>query len=264
MNKIKMKKLFYLILLFPVVSFSQYVDMWHFSVPYNETNIYEATEKEWFAKVMSKAAKEGLIKGWGMSRRVGKEESSVSYITWISFGDINSRKEAYNSIGKYFNQTSKQLYTPKLSEIGREKWGSYVVGHSNLYFDEFLSAPKGTKIKYFVHNLAMSKNPKNFSTQQKVIWLPFFKNLIKSKKTTQKSWGVARRINPRGTKHGWNVMTVDGYESLDDIFQSINSTIPDISKLNIEPITKSFPDGWYEQIIWENIIRVNNKGEIIE
>ena len=31
-------------------------------------------------------------------------------------------------------------------------------------------------------------------------------------------------------------MTVDGYESLDDIFQSINSTIPDISKLNLEPI----------------------------
>ena len=69
MNKIKMKKLFYLILLFPVVSFSQYVDMWHFSVPYNETNIYEATEKEWFAKVMSKAAKEGIIRGWGMSQK---------------------------------------------------------------------------------------------------------------------------------------------------------------------------------------------------
>ncbi len=260
----KIKKLLYLILLFPIVNFSQYVDMWHFSVPYNETNIYEATEKEWFAKVMSKAAKEGIIRGWGMSRRVGKEESNVSYITWISFGDISSRKKAYNSIGKYFDQTSKQLYTPKLSEIGREKWGSYVVGNSNLYFDEFLSAPKGTKIKYSVHNLAMSKNPKNFSTQQKVIWLPFFKNLIKSKKTAQKSWGVARRINPRGTKHNWNVMTVDGYESLDDIFQSINSTITDISKLNIEPIAKSFPDGWYEQIIWENIIRVNNKGEIIE
>ena len=101
-----MKKLFYFILLFPFVGFSQYVDMWHFSVPYNETNIYEASEKEWFAKVMSKAAKEGLIRGWGMSRRVGKEETNVSYITWISFGDLNSRKEAYNSIGKFFNQTS--------------------------------------------------------------------------------------------------------------------------------------------------------------
>ena len=259
-----MKKLFYFILLFPLVGLSQYVDMWHFSVPYNETNIYEASEKEWFAKVMSKAAKEGLIRGWGMSRRVGKEETNVSYITWISFGDLNSRKEAYNSIGKFFNQTSKELYTPKLSEIGREKWGSYVVGNSNLYFDEFLSAPEGVKIKYSVHNLAMSNNPKNFSTQQKAIWLPFFKKLLKSKSTNQKSWGVARRINPRGKKHNWNVMTVDGYESIDDIFESINSSIPGISKLNIEPISKSFPEGWYEQIIWENIIRVNNKGEIIE
>ena len=59
-------------------------------------------------------------------------------------------------------------------------------------------------------------------------------------------------------------MTVDGYESLDNIFQSINSSIPGISKLNLEPIVKSAPDGWYEQIIWENIIRVNSEGEIIE
>ena len=259
-----MKKLAFLFLLYPVISFSQYVDMWHFSVPYNETNIYEASEKEWFAKVMSKAAKEGLIRGWGMSKRVGKVESDVSYITWISFGDLNSRKKAYNSIGEFFDQTSKQLYTPKLSEIGRKKWGSYLVGNSNLYFDEFLPAPDGAKIKYSVHNLAMSDNPKNFSKQQKVIWLPFIKKLLKSKSITQKSWGVARRINPRGKKHNWNVMTIDGYESLDDIFQSINSTIPGIFELNLQPIAKSAPQGWYEQIIWENIIKVNSKGEIIE
>ena len=61
MNKIKMKKLLYLILLFPLVSFSQYVDMWHFSVPYNETNIYEASEKEWFAKVVKGCQKKELL-----------------------------------------------------------------------------------------------------------------------------------------------------------------------------------------------------------
>jgi hypothetical protein len=38
-------------------------------------------------------------------------------------------------------------------------------------------------------------------------------------------------VNPRGHKHGWNVMTVDGYESLDDVFESINSDIPGISKV---------------------------------
>ena len=52
-----------------------------FSVPYNETNIYEATEKEWYANVMSKAAKNQLINGWGMARRVGKDEKDVKYIT---------------------------------------------------------------------------------------------------------------------------------------------------------------------------------------
>ena len=42
----------FFIILCPLVGLSQYVDMWHFSVPYNETNIYEATEKEWYANVM--------------------------------------------------------------------------------------------------------------------------------------------------------------------------------------------------------------------
>ena len=57
-----MKKLLITALLFPLIGLSQYVDMWHFSVPSDETNIYEATEKEWFAKVMSKAAENKLIK----------------------------------------------------------------------------------------------------------------------------------------------------------------------------------------------------------
>ena len=51
-----------------------------------------------------KAAKNQLINGWGMARRVGKDEKDVKYITWISFGDIKSRKNAYNSIGKYLKK----------------------------------------------------------------------------------------------------------------------------------------------------------------
>ena len=259
-----MKKLFFTIILCPFIGLSQYVDMWHFSVPNDETNIYESTEKEWFAQVMSKAAKNQLINGWAMARRVGKDEKNVKYITWISFGDLKSRKNAYNSIGEYFDETSKQLFTPKLSELGRSKWGSYVVGNSNLFFDEFISAAEGTNVKYSVHNLAMSPDAKNFSNQQKTIWLPFFKNLVKRNQTKQKSWGAARRINPRGHKHGWNVMTVDGYETLDDVFESINSDIPGISKVDLKSITESAPNGWYEQIIWEVLVRVNRQGEIIE
>ena len=258
-----MKKILFIALISPLIGFSQYVDMWHFSVPSDETNIYEATEKEWFAKVMSKAAENKLINGWAMARRVGKDEKNVKYITWISFGDIESRKKAYNSIGKYFDETSKQLFTPKLSELGRNKWGSYVVGNSNLYFDDFMSAPAGTNVKFSVHNMAMSSDAKNFSNQQKRIWLPFLKNLVKRNQTKQKSWGVARRLNPRGQRHGWNVMTVDGYETLDDVFESINSDLPGISKLNLEPIIESTPSGWFEQIIWEIVVRVNSKGEII-
>ena len=126
-----------------------------------------------------------------------------------------------------------------------------------------MSAPAGTNVKYSVHNLAMSSDTKKFSNEQKRIWLPFIKNLIKRNQTKQKSWGVARRLNPRGHKHGWNVMTVDGYETLDDVFESINSDIPGISKLNLDPIIESVPSGWFEQIIWEIIVKVDSNGKII-
>ncbi len=110
-----MKKFLIALILSPFIGLAQYVDMWHFSVPSDETNIYEASEKEWFAKVMSNAAKNGIINGWAMAKRVGRDGKNIKYITWISFGDLESRKNAYNSIGNYFDQTSKQLFAPMLS-----------------------------------------------------------------------------------------------------------------------------------------------------
>ncbi len=111
----RMKKFLIALILSPFIGLAQYVDMWHFSVPSDETNIYEASEKEWFAKVMSNAAKNGIINGWAMAKRVGRDGKNIKYITWISFGDLESRKNAYNSIGNYFDQTSKQLFAPMLS-----------------------------------------------------------------------------------------------------------------------------------------------------
>ena len=75
------------------------------------------------------------------------------------------------------------MYTPKLlkSEIGREKWGSYVVGNSNLYFDNFLSAPEGIKIKFSVHNLAMLNNMKDL-VKKKNCLLPLGKKTFKMDK----------------------------------------------------------------------------------
>ena len=70
-------------------------------------------------------------------------------------------------------------------------------------------------------------------------------------------------MNPRGQRHGWNVMTVDGFETIEDVYESINSDVPGISEINLEPIVESAPEGWYEQIIWEILIQVNDKGQII-
>ena len=35
-------------------------------------------------------------------------------------------------------------------------------------------------------------------------------------------------------------------QTLDDVFESINSDVPGISKLNLKPITDSAPNGWFE------------------
>ena len=48
------------------------------------------------------------------------------------------------------------------------------------------------------------------------------------------------------------------------VFESINSDVPGISKLNLKPITDSAPNGWFEQVIWEILVRVTEEGEIIE
>ena len=94
-----------MIILCPLIGLSQYVDMWHFSVPSDETNIYEATEKEWFAKVMSKAAKNGLINGWGMSRRVGKKRSISDDQHTLRLGKIAQQENIFVAYHGHTQQT---------------------------------------------------------------------------------------------------------------------------------------------------------------
>ena len=53
-------------------------------------------------------------------------------------------------------------------------------------------------------------------------------------------------------------------ETLEDVFEKINSSPPGISELNLDSITKLLDNGWYEQVIWKILIRVNSKGEIIK
>ena len=53
-----------------------------------------------------------------------------------------------------------------------------------------------TNVKYSVHNLAIIL--KTFLFSKEKYGYHFLKNLVKKNQTKQKSWGVARRINPRG------------------------------------------------------------------
>ena len=36
-------------------------------------------------------------------------------------------------------------------------------------------------------------------------------------------------------------MTVDGFETIEDVYESINSDVPGISEINLEPIVESAP-----------------------
>ncbi len=258
-----MKKLFiYLVFLLGSSLQAQYFNYYFFSVPSGEGSEYETIEKEYFAKVMSKAVEEGIINGWSVYRKVGGDRKSINYYSWVGIGNLEAFKAFLENIGNAFSKARETLDSPGLVDIGRKKFGSYMEW-SGTFYREGMAQPKDFNgFKYLRHNYAMVPNPNAFAKAQNDVWKPFIQKHMNSQKIKQQIWAVARRLNPVGNAFNWNVMTIDGYNELTDVYAPSDGDYPDISNLDLDAIDETMPYGWYKRIIWQRIVWVDEEGKI--
>ena len=81
-------------------------------------------------------------------------------------------------------------------------------------------------------------------------------------KIKQEIWAPATRISPLGNGYNWNVLSVDGYNSLDDVFNNGGQKYPDYSSVDFDAIQKTMPNGWYKQVLWERVMWLDENGNL--
>ena len=83
-------------------------------------------------------------------------------------------------------------------------------------------------------------------------------------KVNQEIWAPAVRINPTGNGYNWNVITIDGYNSLSDLFQNGGKEYPSMEGVDFKSISETMPNGWYKSVIWERVMWLDDNGKLMK
>ena len=113
-----------------------------------------------------------------------------------------------------------------------------------------------------MHNYAHVPNRNSWLNTQIEQYGPFIKKNMNNGKIKQEIWAPATRISPLGNGYNWNVLSVDGYNSLDDVFNNGGQKYPDYSSVDFDAIQKTMPNGWYKQVLWERVMWLDENGNL--
>tara|TARA_B110000046_G_scaffold139271_1_gene145724 strand:+ start:585 stop:881 length:297 start_codon:yes stop_codon:yes gene_type:complete len=94
-------------------------------------------------------------------------------------------------------------------------------------------------------------------------WGPSIKKNMNNGKINQEIWAPAVRINPVGNGYNWNVISIDGFNSLEDLFGNGGLQYPSMDSVDYEAISKTMPEGWHKQVIWERVMWLDNNGKFM-
>ena len=83
-------------------------------------------------------------------------------------------------------------------------------------------------------------------------------------KIKQEIWAPAVRLNPVGNGYNCNVISVDGYRTLEELHSNGGSSFPDMSSVDFEAIQATMPNGWHKQVIWERVLWLDNDGKLMQ
>ena len=108
----------------------------------------------------------------------------------------------------------------------------------------------------------MSPNANQWLETQLKEWGPFIKKNMNNGKVKQEIWAPAIRLTPQGNGYNWNVISVDGFNTLEDLYTNRGIDYPDMDSIDSKALQNSMPEGWHKQIIWERIMWLDTDGEI--
>jgi len=260
-----MKKLFtFLTLLSVSLSFSQgYYIQGYRMIPQDEIQTHIENERYFHSKVAQSMIKDGKATGWAMLQRQGGSSNEPNIMFYVGVGDKSNLENlgaAYNSAyKKVMSSMDEGIATFVKRAISIDGHGVFntTLQRTNREMKNNVDGFNFIKINY----ANVKGNINEFDKLQKDIWGNFVKKEMNRNNGSQVMWSTARKVTPNGNGYNWNYITVDGYETYEDLIApewSSNTKFPQgLDKIN------SMMDGgtFYKQVVWKILMSVNSKGE---
>jgi hypothetical protein len=95
-------------------------------------------------------------------------------------------------------------------------------------------------------------------------WGKFIDKNMNNGKVNQELWAASVRVHPRGNGYNWNVLTVDAFKSLKDMFANGGEDYPDMSSVNFDEISSLMPNDWHKVVIWERVLWTDSEGNLMK
>ena len=176
--------------------------------------------------------------------------------------DLNKLENVGSVIGKAVNEVKKESGVPSLINRALKNHNSYSRFIATYYRPEVITNKNSDGFKYFMHNYALVPDRNGWLNTQIEQYGPFIKKNMNNGKIKQEIWAPATRLNPVGNGYKWNVLSVDGFNSLDAVFNNEGQKYPDWSSVDFDAIQKTMPDGWYKQVLWERVMWLDENGNL--
>ena len=260
-----MKKIFTLfILLYVSFSFSQdYYLQGYRMIPQGEIQTHIENEKHFHSKVAKEMIKEGKATGWAMLQRQGGSSSEPNIMFYVGVGDKSNLKtlgasynSAYNKVMNSMGEDAATLVKRAISIDGHTVFNA-TFQRTNRIMKNNIDGFNFIKVNY----ANVKGNINEFDKLQKELWGNFIKKEMNRNNGSQVIWSTARKVTPNGNGYNWNYITVDGYETYEDLIApdwNNGTKFPQ----GLDKINSMMEGGtFYKQVVWKILMSVNSDGD---
>ena len=259
-----MKKIIlFLLITLPIISNAQVFGYGFLNVPEDEIQEYIENEEVFYSKVAQEAIKNGHMEGWSIWKRVEGSVNEPNFYWYVGIGNLDAYNSFTENFSKAYSKIISQTGVSKLVERALKKHNSYHSFTGTYYRGGIARRKNMDGFRYLKANYAKVSNPQQFMQKQNEVWKPFIQKHMDNGKAKQEIWATSMRINPTGNGYNWNVMTIDGYDSLNDTYNSFPGGYQNLDFPSQKDMSDTNPEnGWHKSTLWERVMWIDSNGEL--
>lgn len=235
------------------------------NVPTNELKTFMQNEAFYWSKVAAVLKSKGHITAWAIQLRSGGKLASEPNInarigigSWENYENLGKNYAAAEAEVKSKMDPEKRALLEETLKQDKYEFASILTNTNDIIWSD-----KEPSFKYLVINYSKATNPAQYLAEESRIMKPFFKKLMKQKKTKMKGWATATVLSPVGYEYPYNAYTVDFYDTISDVFTPFNTdtiTWPE----EMASLGELKTPGFWKRVIWQRVMYLDRNNELVQ